>query len=304
MKDGWRLHRETWRPTEVPARAVLLFQHGNAESTRTIGVRRLAYACLKRGFILEAYDKYGHGESLMKNDKMFKPKGFQGAQIETVEAHDDHFVELAELAIKKHHLPFAIMGHSGGGMSACMVTDRIIALCEENGVPFTAIYAAPGLGVLQSKAPCGSMAMCHCCAVCCWGCCCCNCCGRPCIPFDGGNYNPNGVLGPENTAKKVNCDQLWIETLPYPKGGVGVTEAAAKMTRLKSGLAYIGSVDEAVPVKHIRQLGELVPTLTVEVKEGMPHDFLNMNKDGDQTSAQVIDHLLSFAEEALKLAQA
>ena len=51
MKDGWKIHRETWKPTG-PLKAIFLFQHGDGESTRSIGVRRLAHACLKRGFIL------------------------------------------------------------------------------------------------------------------------------------------------------------------------------------------------------------------------------------------------------------
>ena len=41
MKDGWKIHRETWTPGGA-AKAVILFCHGDGESTPTIGMRRLA----------------------------------------------------------------------------------------------------------------------------------------------------------------------------------------------------------------------------------------------------------------------
>ena len=39
--------------------------------------------------------------------------------------------------------------------------------------------------------------------------------------------------------------------------------------------------------------------LEVEVKDGVPHDYLNMNKDGDSTSSEVVEFLVGDAEKKL-----
>jgi len=131
MADGWLLKRETWRPAVAP-KGVVLFAHGTGESTRTIGMRRLAHACVERGFILEAYDVHGHGESLEKNGKPFYPAGFRGAMVESTKTLVDHYVELASLVIAQHKLPLVIMGHSGGGQTICLATDRVVELCASS----------------------------------------------------------------------------------------------------------------------------------------------------------------------------
>ena len=198
-KDGWKLHRETWSPSEGPAKAVFLFLHGNGESTLTIGVRRLAAALTKRGIILETYDAAGHGQSLEKNGKLAMPAAFRGQTVEPASQKGDHLVEIAELVIKKHQLPLFFSGHSGAGMGACLATDRIIALCEANGVPFAgALYLSPGLGVMKANAPCG-LTCCHGCIQCCWVGCCCNCCGKPCIKVGDDHYNPKNAIGADNS---------------------------------------------------------------------------------------------------------
>ena len=294
MEDGWKLLRETWTPTDVAPKAVLLANYGNGESLRSVGIRRLAHACKKRGIILEAYDRAGHGESLEKNGKVFGNPKFRGGLIESVATWENHMVHLAALVLGKHKLPLVVLGHSGAGMIECLASDRIVAACAHAGVPPPVfIYAAPGVGAMHANAPCGSMAGYRCC----WGCCCCGCCGQPCIPGDLGYINPDGVLGPDTSAKYVNCDQVWIESLPYPKGGADVPEAAAHMTKVQNGLLYVGSKDENLPLAKIKQLAEAVPALTLEIAEGKPHDMLNMNKvHGDTTSVQVIEHFLDWAE--------
>ena len=45
---------------------------------------------------------------------------------------------------------------------------------------------------------------------------------------------------------------------------------------------------------------ELVPALDVEVKDGFVHDYLNLNKDGDPTSCETIEHLMDVAAEKLR----
>ena len=306
MKDGWRLKRESWRPAAA-AKGVVLFAHGTGESTRTIGMRRLAHACIERGFILEAYDVHGHGESLEKNGKPYYPAGFRGAMLESTMTLVDHYVELAELVITEHRLPLVVMGHSGGGQTICLATDRVVELCANHGVPFvTGVYASPGIGVMANMVPCG-ISCCHYCVGCCNVGCCCNCCGKPVMK--GGkaaHFNPDGVLGPENTGDgAVNCDHLWTSTAPYPKGDPRtVEEVAAHMGKLEQpSLIFLGSPEgqdpqttEVAPRKNVEKLLKLVPALTLEVTE-KPHDYLNLTKDGDLRSIEVVNRLIGFAEE-------
>ena len=305
MKDGWKLMRETWTPAESP-KAVVLMNYGNGESTRSIGIRRLAHASLKRGFVLETYDRAGHGESLEKNGKEVAPRGFRGAIIDRekgVSAWTDHTVEIAEIIMRKHKLPLIVLGHSGAGAVLGMATNKLIALADEHGLPHPIfLYLSPGIGFMQANAPCG-MACCHYC-LCggCWVCCCCNCCGKPCIPNDMDYMNPDSVLGPPNHSKYVNCNQGWMETLPPPMGTVDVPDVAACMTELQPGygVVYYGSKDEVIPRKKMEKLVEVVPALTFDLAEGKPHDYLNMNKiNGDTTSVDVIEHLMDTAQAKL-----
>ena len=53
-----------------------------------------------------------------------------------------------------------------------------------------------------------------------------------------------------------------------------------------------------VPIANVKKLGEL-KGVTVEVGEGLPHDYLNMNKDGDLTSSETIEYLVGYAETKL-----
>ena len=53
-----------------------------------------------------------------------------------------------------------------------------------------------------------------------------------------------------------------------------------------------------VPIANVKKLGEL-KGVTVEVGEGLPHDYLNMNKDGDLTSSETIEYLVGYAETRL-----
>ena len=62
---------------------------------------------------------------------------------------------------------------------------------------------------------------------------------------------------------------------------------------------FHGSKDKNIPVANAKKLGELVPALAVEVKDGFVHDYLNLNKDGDPTSCETIEHLMGVAAEKL-----
>ena len=88
---------------------------------------------------------------------------------------------------------------------------------------------------------------------------------------------------------------------PYPLGGAEVADAAASMTKLKEGQGFVfhGSKDKNIPVANAKKLGELVPALAVEVKDGFVHDYLNLNQDGDPTSCETIEHLMGVAAEKL-----
>ena len=56
-----------------------------------------------------------------------------------------------------------------------------------------------------------------------------------------------------------------------------------------------------VPIANVKKLGEL-KGVTVEVGEGLPHDYLNMNKPDDKnTSNTTIEHLMKiFVEPRLE----
>ena len=300
MKDGWKIHRETWKPSG-PAKAVLLFQHGDAESTRTIGVRRFAHSCLKRGIIFVAYDNNGHGESLEKNGALLLPKAFRGQSIEPSGKKSDHMVEIADAVVKEYKLPLIIAGHSGGGVATCCATDKVIAVCKENGVEFvTGLYLSPGLGPGAFPMPCGL----PCCRLCilptCWVCCCCNCCGQPVLAMGTDGENPGGAIGEVNALMYLNLKTFFANAGPWPQGGGHVADAAANMKDLASGLLLYGTKDMSFVVTNAPKLGELVPNLKVEAKEGLTHHYLNMNKiPGDPTSCETIEYIVGFAETKL-----
>ena len=66
------------------------------------------------------------------------------------------------------------------------------------------------------------------------------------------------------------------------------------MTKLKSGqaAAFYGGKDEAFVKKYVPILAEKLKVLTTEMGDGLPHDYLNMNKkDGDMTSSETIEKL-------------
>jgi len=50
-----------------------------------------------------------------------------------------------------------------------------------------------------------------------------------------------------------------------------------------------------IPMKSMTKLVEAIPALTLQVREGEPHDMLNMNKDGERTSTGAVDFILAFA---------
>ena len=128
MKDGWEIKRESWSPAQK-AKAVLLFHPGGGESTRTIGARRFAKACTKRGIIFSSFDPHGEGESKKKDGKETSAVGYP--VVDSAGVWKEHMVEIAEALIDEHKLPLIIAGHSSGGLAATMSTDSIIELCEK-----------------------------------------------------------------------------------------------------------------------------------------------------------------------------
>lgn len=241
MADGWKLQRETWTPTSVPL-AVVLYLHGGGESTRTVAVRRLAAACLKRDLILETYDAHGHGNSREKHGVAGNPK-WQGTMVDSYGCAERHATEIAELVVAKHKLPLVLMGHSLGATTAMVATDGIITACRKHGVAFaTGIYLAPGLGTLQAKTlPCCPLAGAHCCCVGVWAlCCCCNHCNQPCCPGEKHDHNPDGLLGPDNIGSHANFSVCLFENRKYPQGNAMVPDAVSRMTQLEDGLMLWG----------------------------------------------------------------
>ena len=75
---------------------------------------------------------------------------------------------------------------------------------------------------------------------------------RPPRPASG-DYNPEGALGEDNTSKYLHLGQLLINTKVYPDGPADVPQAAERMTKLKDGLAVIGSKDENIKVPRHRK---------------------------------------------------
>ena len=208
-------------------------------------------------------------------------------------------VEIAELLVKEHKLPLIIAGHSGGGVATLCATDRIVKVCKDNGVPLvTALYLSPGIGGFP--APCGLT----CCRVVnlpiLWACCCCNCCDQPCLKVGPGAFNPAGVLGEQNDLAYLNLRVCCVNAQPFPGGGAGLNDVVAHTKDAVSGsLLFYGTKDMPFVKANVPKLGELRPQLKVEAKEGLPHDYLNMNKDGDLTSSETIEYLVGYAETKL-----
>jgi hypothetical protein len=77
-------------------------------------------------------------------------------------------------------------------------------------------------------------------------------------------------------------------------------EVAQHMTRLsadKPGHILKGSKDEMFPTRNVQRLQELVPALSLTIKEGLPARFvLNLNKDGGPTSCETIESILSIVD--------
>lgn len=72
------------------------------------------------------------------------------------------------------------------------------------------------------------------------------------------------------------------------------------MTKARSGsLVFYGTKDDTNG-KMSQKLADALPTvLKVERREGLPHDFVDMNKEGDFTSSETIDYLVGLVEAQL-----
>merc|ERR1712032_1332940 len=77
-------------------------------------------------------------------------------------------------------------------------------------------------------------------------------------------------------------------------------DAVGAMTKVKSGLVYIGSEDKVIPAKSMIKLVNAIPALTLVVRIGEPHDMLNMNQNGERASTRAVEFMLTFAADKLK----
>ncbi|MAT91962.1 MAG: hydrolase [Halioglobus sp.] len=123
---GARIHTRCWQPEAAP-RGVLLVSHGAAEH----GGRYAGFAAhfTARGYAVAALDHFGHGRS-------------EGGRC-CLRSMDDHVRNLetfrAGLQADFPGLPMALVGHSMGGLIACL------HLLEKPDLFATAILSGPAI---------------------------------------------------------------------------------------------------------------------------------------------------------------
>ncbi|CAE8581774.1 unnamed protein product [Polarella glacialis] len=140
LSDGWRLHVHTWHAKEPLG--VVLYCHGWNEMIDSVVVRRLAAGLLLKGISLVAYDHDMHGKSMG-----MWPHSICSGNIKYMRTAALHCVEIA-MIVCKEQLPFVIIGHSLGGATAMLATERITQMCKKERSSELllkgSIYLAPG----------------------------------------------------------------------------------------------------------------------------------------------------------------
>ena len=278
MADGWKLHSETWAPPLVTPAAVLLFSHGWLESTRSLGVRRLAHACLSRGFVLVAFDTHGHGLSLEKAGVKM-PEKRRGC-IENLEVCGMHLAEMASVIVKEHRLPLVVMAHSLAASALVFSTRKVVEAAKAAGGQMvgTVYLAPPPAGLAPPCFPdcCFASflpALCGCCV-----------CAAPKDVTPG--LNPDLVLGENRNATRMYAsNRIPIICLgPYGSDGTRARSdpdrMAAELRELRDagvpGRIFAGSKDTtAVSAARLANFAKGPRTLSTERIDGATRDMLS-----------------------------
>ena len=286
MADGWKLHSETWAPPSPIA--VLLFSHGWLESTRSLGVRRLAHACQSRGFVLVAFDTHGHGLSLEKAGVKM-PEEKRGC-IENIDVCGMHLAEMTSVVVKEHRLPLVVMAHSLSASALVFSTRKVAEAAKAAGGQVAgAVYLAPPPPGLAPP----------CCLDCCFASFLPALCGR-CVcaaPEDiSPGLNPDLVLGENRNATKLYASNL-IPTMclgPHGSGGtrarsdVGYTELRELRNAGVPGRIFAGSKDTTtVSAARLANFAKGPQTLSTQTIDGAIHDMLSTDPQASANIQQI-----------------
>ena len=288
MADGWKLHSETWAPPSPIA--VLLFSHGWHESTRSLGVRRLAHACQSRGFVLVAFDTHSHGLSLEKAGVRL-PEKKRGC-IESLDVCCMHLAEMASVVVKEHRLPLVVMAHSLTASALVFSTRKVVEAAKAAGGNVVgAVYLAPPPPGLAPR-------------------CCPDCCFDSCLPaLCGGcvcaapkaitpGLNPELVLGENRNATKLYASNLIPNMCLGPHGsdGTRARTMAAELRELRSagvpGRIFTGSKDATtVSAARLANFAKGPKTLTTQKIHGAIHDMLSTDPQADANIQQMFVYI-------------
>lgn len=292
MADGWKLHSETWAPPSPIA--VLLFNHGWQESTRSLGVRRLAQACQSRGFVLVAFDTHGHGLSLEKAGvKMSEEK--RGC-IENLDVCGMHLAEMTSVVVNEHRLPLVVMAHSLTASALVFSTRKVVEAAKAAGGQVVgAVYLAPPPAGLAPP----------CCPDCCFAsflpalCGCCVCAAPKNIT---PGLNPDLVLGENRNATKLYASNLIPTMCLGPHGSDGTRarsdpdRMAAELRELRAagvpGRIFAGSKDTTtVSATRLANFAKGPKTLSTEKIDGAIHDMLSTDPQASANIQQIFAYI-------------
>lgn len=286
MPDGFTIHAQTWRANSPVG--VVLYCHGWQECIDSLAVRRIAYGLNAKRISVVAYDHDMHGKSMGIWDSCHC---CCAGNVYPLTTGSMHCVEMAKVVVAEHQLPFVLAGHSLGGGTSLLSTERIAAMCREEGADFKgAIYFAPGSNVDCA----GSQADCCCPLVWPMSKICCLCC-----PTDEPEAQATGVPGEPNLAARLIHFKGSLKfLLPESWGGFARPEWWAEHN---GGVPYTiisGSVDEVIKVPESQEMHDAAPYGGFEMIDGAGHDLFN-RKSGDFWKQSVE----MFAQKALEYFQ-
>ena len=277
---------------------VLLFSHGWMESTRSLGVRRLAHACKRRNIILVTFDTHGHGLSLEKSGiKM--PEKKRGC-IESLDVCGTHLAEMTSIAVKEYRLPLVVMAHSLTASALVFSTRRIVEAAKASGgqVVCTVYLAPPPPGLAPSCCP--ESCFIHCLPALCFYCVC-------SAPKDiTPGLNPDQVLGENRNATNLYISNLLPNMCLGPHGyegtraRSGANQMAAELLELDAGVPgriFSGTKDtDTVSTKRLTNFRQGPVTLSVEEIDGAIHDMLST----DPQALANIDSIFAYIDAQLE----
>lgn len=125
--DGLRLASRAWLPDAEP-RASLLIVHGWGEHVGRY--ERLAAALVADGFAVHGFDQRGHGAS----------EGPR-ARARSLTPHVDDLAAVAAQVRAWHDLPWALLGHSAGGLLALRALQQ--SLLDPDALVLSSPYLRP-----------------------------------------------------------------------------------------------------------------------------------------------------------------